>query len=286
MAKFIDLERFIQGEKNSLDQIRSYFRINAWAYRHYHSQDGFMHFRISPSGHLEEKDVYHHPDSISEYIKEGDLVMELGFGQGANICYLANKHPKARFYGLDLSTLKRKDVPRNVTTFQMDYSDLSRFEDDSVDVIYAIETIVHNTDKEKIYNEVRRVLKPSGVVIIYDYALYADFNTYDPVLQKAITLISKGGAAAMIESLEQLNNHYSRCGLKLVENIDYTKEVKPDLKRLEQKAEKVMSRPKLAKVLFKTFPDQFVSNIILGYLGYDSSNAGICSYQKWVLRKG
>ncbi len=37
--------------------------------------------------------------------------------------------------------------------------------------------------------------------------------------------------------------------------------------------------------MFWLLPEQFVSNIILGYLGYDSSNAGVCLYQEWVLRK-
>ena len=45
MAAIIDLDVFIEGEKNSLQQIRSYYRINEWAYKHFHSQDGFMHFR-------------------------------------------------------------------------------------------------------------------------------------------------------------------------------------------------------------------------------------------------
>ena len=28
MSKFIDLEKLIKGEKNSLEQIRSYFKVN------------------------------------------------------------------------------------------------------------------------------------------------------------------------------------------------------------------------------------------------------------------
>ena len=44
MSKFIDLEKLIKGEKNSLAQIRNYFRVSHWAYKLFHSQDGFMHF--------------------------------------------------------------------------------------------------------------------------------------------------------------------------------------------------------------------------------------------------
>ena len=286
MGKFLNLDKFIQGERNSLDQIRSYYKVNDWAYRHFHSQDGFLHFRIASNGCFTDEDVYYQPDSVSKYIKAGDLVMELGFGQGANLLYLARCHPDARFIGVDLSPLKKsKAIPANVTTYQQDYSSLSQFADNSVDVVYAFETVVHNTDKEKIYREVCRVLKPGGVVIVFDYALSARLETYDSVIQKAIALISKGGAAAMIESLEELNAHFTNCGLKIEESIDHTRSTLPDLKRLERKAAKILEHPTLAKLMFRLLPDQFVSNIILGYLGYDSGNAGIGSYQEWIVRK-
>ncbi|MBR4810189.1 MAG: class I SAM-dependent methyltransferase [Bacteroidaceae bacterium] len=286
MEKFLNFDKFIQGEKNSLEQIRSYFRINDWAYRHFHSQDGFMHFRISSSGCFTDEDVYYQPDVVSDFIKAGDVVMELGFGQGANLLYLAHCHPDARFIGVDLSPLKKdKIVPANVTLYQQDYSSLSQFADNSVDVMYAFETIVHNTDKEKIYREVYRVLKPNGIIVIFDYALTDRFETYDADLQKAIALISKGGAAAMIESLEELNTHYTNCGLTIEKCVDHTRATLPDLKRLERKAAKILERRFWAKLMFWLLPDQFVSNIILGYLGYDSGNAGIGSYREWVLRK-
>ena len=284
LEKFLNLNKFIECEKNSLEQIRSDYRINDWAYRHYHSQDGFMHFRISSNGCFTDEDVYYQPDSVSKYIKAGDVVMELGFGQGANLLYLARCHPDARFIGVDLSPLK-KNAPSNVSTYQLDYSNLSKFEDNSVDVMYAFETIVHNTDKEKIYREVYRVLKPNGVIVIYDYALSDRLETFDPQIQKVIALLSKGGASAMIESFEELNTHYANCGLKLEEAIDHTRATLPDLKRLERKAAKILERPRLAKLMFWLLPDQFVSNIILGYFGYDSGNAGLGTYQEWILRK-
>ena len=285
MGRFINLERFIDGEKNSLKQIRSYFRINHWAYRRFHSQDGFMHFRISPNGYFTDEDVYFQPDSVSTFIKPGDVVIELGPGQGSNLLYLAHCHPDATFYGVDLLPLKRKDIPKNVTTLVKDYSNLSEFADNSVDVMYAFETIVYCSDKEKVFREFYRVLKPGGVFIVYDYALADKFESYDAHLQKAIALISKGGAAAMIESLEEWHAHFANVGLKQEESTDYVRETLPDLKRLERKAAKIMKRPWLARLMFWLLPDQFVSNIILGYLGYDAGNAGIGGYQKWVYRK-
>ena len=285
MARFIDLEKFIRGEKNSLKQISSYYKVNEWAYKKYHSHDGFMHFRISKKGSFSDQDIYHQPNFISQFIQKGAKVVELGFGQGSNIVYLANRHSDAQFYGCDLNLLKKKNPPQNIRTFQLDYSELPQFEDNSIDVVYAVETIVHNSDKDKIYKEVYRILKPNGVCIVYDYATGADYNSYDSHIQKVIALISKGGASAMIESHEQLNAHYTNSGLTIEQDNDYTVEILPDLKRLEQKADKIMRKPKLAKPMFRFLPEQFVANIILGYLGYDFGNGNVGSYQEWVLRK-
>lgn len=285
LAEIIDLNTFLEGEKNSLRQIRSYYRINEWAYKRFHSQDGFMHFRISQNGCYSDKDVFHQPDSISKFIRKGSRVVELGFGQGANLLYLAGRHPDAQFSGVDLAPLKKRRIPANVTAYQRDYSDLSVFEDNSIDVMYAIETIVHNSDKDRIYREVERILKPGGVMVVYDYALSSAYASFDPVTQKSIALISKGCASPLIESLDELNSCYARCGLTLEERTDYSENTLPDLKRLESKAAKVLTRPWLAKLMFCLLPNQFVSNIIVGYLGHDSCASGTITYQEWVLRK-
>ena len=285
MSKYINLKKFMEGEKNSLDQIRSYFKINHWAYRHYHSKDGFMHFRISKNGCFSDEDIYHQPDSISEFIKDGDTVIELGCGQGANLIYLAHCHPKSKFLGFDLQPRKKIDMPENVTIYEQDYSCLSQIPDQSVDVVYAIETLVYCSDKEKVFREVWRVMKPGAVFIVYDYASKDRFETYDPQIQQAITLISKGGAAALIESLGEWNDHFANCGFETVRITDYAENILPDLKKLEHHANRAMTRPWLAKLEFALLPDQFVSNIILGYLGYDACKSGIGAYPEWVLKK-
>ena len=285
MSKYINLKKFMEGEKNSLDQIRSYFKINHWAYRHYHSKDGFMHFRISKNGCFSDEDIYHQPDSISEFIKDGDTVIELGCGQGANLIYLAHCHPKSKFLGFDLQPRKKIDMPENVTIYEQDYSSLSQIPDQSVDVVYAIETLVYCSDKEKVFREVWRVMKPGAVLIVYDYASKDRFETYDPQIQQAITLISKGGAAALIESLGEWNDHFANCGFETVRITDYAENILPDLKKLEHHANRAMTRPWLAKLEFALLPDQFVSNLILGYLGYDACKSGIGAYPEWVLKK-
>ena len=284
MRKFLPLDKYIAGEKNSIRQIYSYFTTNHWAYRKFHSQDGFMHFRISMNGQFANDDVYHQPNAVSAFIRPGDEVLEIGFGHAANLCYLAQRHPDAHFTAYDLMPF-RGEKPANVTTYQQDYSRLQQLPDNSVDVAYAFETIVHNTDKDTIFRELHRVMKPGAVMVIYDYAISAPYASFDPVLQTVIDLISKGGAAAIIESADEWEAHFAKSGLRLEKRTDYTKEIGPDLKRLESLATRLFNHRIISKLVFHLLPEQFVTNIILGYLGYDFSVSGTGYYYEWVLRK-
>lgn len=284
LRKLIDVNRFIDGEKNSAEEIISYFRINDWAYRHFHSQDGFMHFRVSPNGTYADDDVYYQPDTVAKYIHDGSRVLELGFGQGANITYLARSFPKAKFVGVDLSDI-RKEVPRNVYTVRQNYSSLKQFADHSFDVVYAFETIVYNTDKNPVFEEAYRVLKPGGVFIVYDYALTRPFTEYDPEEQTALELISKCGCCPLIESVADWESHFEHAGFQKLHTAYLAKECLPDLKRLERKAEKILNHPNRTKLMFRLFPDMFTANIIIGYLGYDACNADLGTYAEWIYQK-
>lgn len=285
LSNLINIKKIIDGEKNSLEQIRSYYKINHWAYRHFHSQDGFMHFRVSQHGVITHDDVYHQADAVYKHIKPGDTVVELGPGQGANLKYLAASCPEAKFIGFDLQPPRDLELPPNAKVYVQDYSNLSQIADNSVAVVYAFETIVYCSDKEKVFREVQRILKPGGVLIVYDYSLKNRFEEYDADIQTAIALVSKGGAAAMIESLEEWNSHFTNCGLTLEKVTDYTENILPDMKRLERKADKIFKRPWLTKLVFNCLPSQFTGNIVLGWLGYNAYTSGLGYYDEWLVRK-
>ena len=285
LDSFLNLDRITSGDKNSSSQIRLYYLLNRLTYRRFHSEQGFMHFRISKNGTFAEDDIYYQPDTISRYIRSGDRVMELGPGQGANLLYLAQRHPNAMLLGLDLLPAKLKNAPSNVCILKQDYSNLSRFQDSSFDVVYAIETIVHASDKTPVFREVYRVLKPGGVFLVFDYVLSAPYASYPPLIQTAIALISKGAASALIEPESAWEGYFRNAGFHPEEITDLTKETMPDLKRLAHKASRILDHPQLARAVFRLFPAHIVNNIVVGYLGYDSFREGVLGYRQWIFRK-
>ena len=285
LDKLLNLPKIIGKFDNSPSSIRRYYRINSWAYRKFHSDRGFMHLRITRGEKMQPNDIFYQPDVIARFIPENGAVVELGPGQGANIFYLAAKFPCASFTGVDLKPpKKRKDLP-NVVFRKGDYADLSFIPDGSADVVYGIETIVHNTDKERIMREVFRILRPGGVFVVYDYALIKEYGEYLPFEQTAIDVTSGGGACARIESQAAWETHFKACGFDVEQLTPLTREILPDLKRLCRKSKHIMDHDRRVRIVFRLFPSLFVNNILVGYLGYDCYNEGGGNYDEWICRK-
>jgi sterol 24-C-methyltransferase len=162
---------------------------------------------------------------------------------------------------------------------------MSNFPDNAFDAAYAIETIVHSSEKDGIFKEARRVLKPGGAFIVYDYALAHEYANYDPLTQKAIALISKGGVSALIEPEAAWRNLFTSNGFREEKAGDLSERILPDLKRLQRKSERVLNHPKRAKWAFRLSPSLFANNALIAYLLYDAVREGAILYKEWIFRK-
>lgn len=283
---FINTDKILKGDKNSIGRIRFYYFINRPAYRRFHSDRGFMHFRVSMSGKIEEHDAFYQPDTVSKLTPQGGKVVELGSGQGANIFYLCKKRPDASFVGTDLTPPKMpKPRPVNLRLLRCDYGNMSEVESGSADVVFGIETVVHCSDKDRVFSEVNRVLKKGGLFVLYDYATVKPFDENEPLAKLAIDLISKCGACARIEGDEEWEEHFEKNGFEKVSKTDYGKQILPDLERLERSARRVMDKDGRLKWVFRLFPRTFTNNILIGYLGADAFKEGIFYYNEWIYRK-
>ena len=285
IESLVDISELINKEANSTKQIQKYYRINDIAYKRFHSDKGFMHFRVTTGEELKDDDILYQPNVISEYIHAGDTVLELGSGQGANIKYIAEKHPDASFIGVDLYPKLDKSAPKNIKIYKQDYTNIPFIEDESIDVIYGIETIVHCSDKEKVFKEISRILKKGGILILYDYTLTKELEEFRPYEQTAIKIISKGGACALIESFGTWNKYIKATGFTEIKTSDLHKEILPDLKRLAKKADKIMKSDKRVKLFMHLMPKTFANNLIVGWIGYDAGNEGVGYYSEWIYKK-
>lgn len=108
--------------------------------------------------------------SIAEFTRHhGKRVLEVGVGAGSD--HLQWARAGAECYGVDLTrraieiTQARFDLYGFKTNLRQIDAEILPFPDDSFDVVYSWGVIHHAEHPEQIVQEVRRVLKPSGLFI-------------------------------------------------------------------------------------------------------------------------
>lgn len=103
-------------------------------------------------------------------------MLDIGFGLGAAAFYLAEKY-QAEVTGIELNPWMVEEATRripehlkslvNFVLYQQ--PPLLPFPDQSYDIVYSKGVLVHLHDKFPLFNEIHRVLKPGGFLIIDDW---------------------------------------------------------------------------------------------------------------------
>ncbi|CAG8774071.1 2533_t:CDS:2, partial [Cetraspora pellucida] len=122
---------------------------------------------------------------ISDTLKQGARVLDVGTGNGTWICELAADYQKSQYVGIDILNLQPSIRPFNVQFIQHDILKGLPFEDNSFDFIHVREMIfdIKVSDWSNImYKELYRVLKPGGWLEIIDPELY--WHDSGPVMTK------------------------------------------------------------------------------------------------------
>jgi len=120
------------------------------------------------------KDDY--PPILEELKKiEFNDLLDVGCGTGPMIELLTEEYPDRHYVGMDL-TPKMIEVAnakglKNAEFIVGDSEDMP-FENESFDVLICANSFHHYPDPQKFFNEVKRVLRPNGVLVLRDYTSY------------------------------------------------------------------------------------------------------------------
>lgn len=106
----------------------------------------------------------------------GEVCVDLGSGRGNDVIRLAEEvGPDGYVYGIDISEGMVSKARINIEKFDVDNARIILAElenipldDNSVDLVISNCTINHSSDKQKVWNEVFRILKNGGRFVVSD----------------------------------------------------------------------------------------------------------------------
>jgi 24-methylenesterol C-methyltransferase len=94
------------------------------------------------------------------------------------------------------------------------------FADGSFDAAYAIEATCHADKLEQVYSEVRRVLKPGGLFLSYEWVATKAFDASDADHVRVIDEINFGNGLPEMRTYKQAEAAGAAAGFELVASID------------------------------------------------------------------
>ncbi len=138
------------------------------------------------------------------HLKPGMRVLDFGCGPGTISVGLAKAVEPGELHGIDMEE-SQIEIARNAASAgghknaifrKGDIADLP-FEDNFFDVAHCHAVLIHITDVEAVLNEVKRVLKPGG--IISSREMFVDSSFFEPEI--------KGGAEAFSKFMSASGGH-------------------------------------------------------------------------------
>ena len=103
-------------------------------------------------------------------IKNNDKILDLSCSDGLFLKQLSAIAPGLQLFGVDVDSAAiekaRKDCPSII--FNTENAENLNFQDDTFDSVFSMMSLHHYENSQKIFNEIKRVLKKSGTFFLAD----------------------------------------------------------------------------------------------------------------------
>jgi len=141
--------------------------------------------------------------SAIDTLRPGETVVDLGSGAGMDAFLAARRvGPDGRVIGVDMTDAMLEKARKNAAGSGLDNVEFRKgnievlpLEDASVDVILSNCVISLSPDKQQVYREAHRVLRPGGRAMVSDLVLNAPVPT--EMIQAADALLGFGGGVEL-----------------------------------------------------------------------------------------
>jgi len=185
-------------------------------------------------------------------IKEGTTVLDAGCGLGNSTLWLT-QHRKAKVIGITLVEsqveiaykMAKKQNIQGAEFRTANYLN-APFEDESFEIVWAIESQCHTVNKSLFYKEAFRLLKPGGRLVIADSIRSSrQLNTQDETLLKNIF---NAWAVPDIDTIEEHQVNAEKAGFVNFEAKNVSKNMFVSYKNLRKTINKLTP---LAEIMYR-----------------------------------
>jgi tocopherol O-methyltransferase len=220
-------------------------------------------------------------------IKDGMRVLDTGCGEGGSVAWLA-AHFDMEVTGITLSKkqcetgnalLASKNLGGKIEV--ANYCK-THFPDNHFDVVWAIESVCHASDKRAYLKEMFRILKPGGRLVLADFFAKKELNGAE---QKAMNSWSHAWAVPSFESAERFADAAKTVGFEEVNMEDISNHVVKSVKRLYRMFYIGLPGSLLYNILFPKTSTSGKRNVYSAYWQYNTFKKKLWKYQLVSLRK-
>lgn len=244
-SRKIDVEKMIDGYNDLHDDdsqglearnsaytalVSAYYELATLFYEWGWGQS--FHFAYQLKGETFAQSIARHEYYIAGRlnVKQGDKILDCGCGVGGPMRNIA-RFTRAQVTGVTLSeyqVIRGNELNKQsglldmglAKSVQQDFMKLDSFADNSFDGCYAIEATCHAPQREGVYGQIYRVLKPGQYFACYEWCLtpkYDPSNEYHKLIKKKI---EEGDGLPDMASQEECVAALRNVGFEVVEARD------------------------------------------------------------------
>jgi tocopherol O-methyltransferase len=211
-------------------------------------------------------------------VRPGMTILDAGCGVGGSSIWLA-KHYPVQVYGITLvpqqrdlaSRYARKHGVADRVEFSLQDYTKTEFKEETFDLIWATESLVHAEDKRAFFREAYRILKPGGSVVLTEYLRREP--PYDPEQQEAFERWLRCWAMPNLATWNELRQYVLEEGFVDFRHRDLT----PFVWR---------SSRRMAWLTYYTYPVVAVLRLLGRWSAVEEENYAASRLQYQLLRQG